>query len=573
MDEDFWSFIDGVLPSDVCDCMAVYGHDHHLVISQEEIKEKLSTKYLTEIHASLYSLTRAASPEYSAMKILHGLRKLSGVMSGRVVEHLDLNLFKKLLEVYKWMEFNSPKARCACEYLEEGCMVAAWLGCMSPAEELHQASVAVSVEISKRSPVLAILTNILRNGVEMHRMKAAAIFMHLSNFTGTIAGFCLLAWISINGAPSNKTPSEVVPQQIFDMMLELLSASVRGEEFCGVTWNLKDILRRVETLFELDEHRVTMISSGMIDNLVLVQQKIFGRIDEEETETIQGILIRANKFMQTNAARGDHVDPLKAASNGQEEMSLQHMISSWVRTGHPHRELATRYTEGGSAPRSLHENKCQSIDLNVEMEDRQVNPPDTSPNVVDADIVMKLKSREDERSCHSFVEPVGKGARARMGGRLMLAPPDDQAARSFLSTLRENGNRRPAVDKMRNNIEHLLLHGESHSRLRDAHDSRKSEREIAAHRANQALSKSVAEVVDVLHRDVTKRRYLYEAIMKTIRDVIHSSLTDDHLASPSPKAHVGVDYYVEKFNAAQRDTRKVLVRKTRSGLTSIPVML
>ena len=40
-----------------------------------------------------------------------------------------------------------------------------------------------------------------------------------------------------------------------------------------------------------------------------------------------------------------------------------------------------------------------------------------------------------------------------MGGRLMSAPPDDQAARSFLSTLRENGNRRPAVDKMRNNIE------------------------------------------------------------------------------------------------------------------------
>ena len=85
-------------------------------------------------------------------------------------------------------------------------------------------------------------------------------------------------------------------------------------------------------------------SSGMIDNLVLVQQKIFGRIDEEETvfhqpptrscgvdarcqETIQGILIRANKFMQTNAARGDHVDPLKAASNGQEEMSLQHVRS------------------------------------------------------------------------------------------------------------------------------------------------------------------------------------------------------------------------------------------------------
>ena len=62
-------------------------------------------------------------------------------------------------------------------------------------------------------------------------------------------------------------------------------------------------------------------------------------------------------------------------------------------------------------------------------EDRQVNPPDTvrqsgslprpgqvsliacstcqSPNVLDADIVMKLKSREDERSCHSFVEPMG----------------------------------------------------------------------------------------------------------------------------------------------------------------------
>ena len=35
MDEDFWSFIDGVLPSDVCDCMAEYGHDHQLVISQE----------------------------------------------------------------------------------------------------------------------------------------------------------------------------------------------------------------------------------------------------------------------------------------------------------------------------------------------------------------------------------------------------------------------------------------------------------------------------------------------------------------------------------------------------------
>ena len=69
---------------------------------------------------------------YPNRKILHGLRKLSGVVRGRVAEHLgrrpelenklvsddvrlDLNLFKKLLEVYTWMEFNSPKARCACE--------------------------------------------------------------------------------------------------------------------------------------------------------------------------------------------------------------------------------------------------------------------------------------------------------------------------------------------------------------------------------------------------------------------------------------------------------------------------
>ena len=63
--------------------------------------------------------------------------------------------------------------------------------------------------------------------------------------------------------------------------------------------------------------------------------------------------------------------------------------------------------------------------------------------------------------------------------------------------------------------------------IQDAHDSKESEREIAAHRANQALCKSVAEVVDVLHRDVTKRRHLYEAIMKvttSISYVLHSDV-------------------------------------------------
>eukprot|EP00960_Hanusia_phi_P068169 766778-Hanusia_phi.AAC.2 len=60
---------------------------------------------------------------------------------------------------------------------------------------------------------------------------------------------------------------------------------------------------------------------------------------------------------------------------------------------------------------------------------------------------------------------------------------------------------------------------------------------------------------------------------QAIGDVIRSNIHDDGLISRNLRTACTHDYYVERFNSTQRDTTKVLVRRTRSGLRAFPLLL
>eukprot|EP00960_Hanusia_phi_P068171 766778-Hanusia_phi.AAC.4 len=198
--------------------------------------------------------------------------------------------------------------------------------------------------------------------------------------------------------------------------LELLSAAAGREEYCSITWNLKDILRRVELLFESEDglfalirsvtHLVSesplltsFLRSGMMENLFLIQQRAAGHIDADEEvwytpscqelalmyfqDLIQKILTRADKMLQTNIARGGYDDSLKTEADNQ-DMEL-HEVSTWVKDMKMNRNLQmirswvmsaqlpqSRKEQGNSLlPGLITSNnhsgsKCQSIDLNIE---------------------------------------------------------------------------------------------------------------------------------------------------------------------------------------------------------------
>eukprot|EP00960_Hanusia_phi_P068172 766778-Hanusia_phi.AAC.5 len=248
----------------------------------QEVRNTISSKCIRNIHDKLDSWKHHPQPECSAM-MLHrvGGRQASSNIGEHkrhacdwMTQTLDLDLAHKLLHVFTGIDLNPPNARDTCEVSRWG-LNGLVLSSTLPVSrrELHhcgRVSLRVSVEgAASRGRDGEGGESWQRSGPSwcdiqqpegrwcarrISLRKASSLFLPhrpmkcmggeltscnrrirsclkqsiqgraTGSIKGTIAGFCLLAWISINQTPSDKVSSESVPDDIFDMMVQLPSA-------------------------------------------------------------------------------------------------------------------------------------------------------------------------------------------------------------------------------------------------------------------------------------------------------------------------------------------------------------